>query len=89
MKIYDSKKATFTGIGAVLIPTVITFATMILSQQNVDPAVIESVTETLAWALGILLAGYNVGQGIADHGKSAAEAKNVGEAAARASYTND
>lgn len=69
MKIYGSKKATVTIGGVAVIPVILVIVTYLLVQAGASQELTESIVQVLGWALGILLAGYNVGQGIADVNK--------------------
>lgn len=66
MKVFNSKKATLTVLGLPIIPTIVGIVVLILNNLGVDPDLVESVAEVLTWVLGLILASYNVGQGIAD-----------------------
>ena len=74
MKLYNSKKATVTAAGVGLIPALVALVSVILSivipegtPQKAE--LIASIAEVLAIGLALLLAAYNVGQGLADFGK--------------------
>lgn len=71
MKIYGSKKATVTIGGVAVIPAVTIIVTFLLAQTGASEELVGAIIEVLVWALGILLAGYNIGQGIADVNKPA------------------
>lgn len=60
--IFGSKKATMTGIGAILITILI----LVLNEVGVS----EEITNSLAQLLTLIFSTYNIGQGIADFGKN-------------------
>lgn len=70
--LFGSKKATLTAAGGVLVAPIVTLVAVLLGLWLPDSLgaakadIIESVSTLLAAVLGLVLASYNIGQGIAD-----------------------
>lgn len=70
MKVMGSKKATVTTGAAAMLPLLIMILTYICSAVlGLDGDTTEAIVKTFTWAFGVIVAGYNLGQGVADYGK--------------------
>lgn len=75
-ELWQSKKAKVTVGGFSLIPAVTTILTILLAHylpEWMSPEekteLVKATVQVVAFGLSFLLAGYNVGQGLADFGK--------------------
>ena len=70
--LFGSKKATLTVAGGAVIGPIVTIVTILLGlwlPESLGPAkadIIQNVATLLTAVLGLVLASYNIGQGIAD-----------------------
>lgn len=73
--IFQSKKATVTAYGATIGAVLISFMTWLLPELGAPQEITEAALTLLSFVVAAVLSSYNIGQGLADHGKEAAKIK--------------